>query len=94
MNTQAKLFAGGILLVVILVFGFCWKHNADERNTGKIQLLDSTRKVQDTARITAQKKTDSASHSLDTLVRTVVRVDTAWVARKVVVSIRLYHASD
>ena len=86
MNTQAKLLAGGIFAAVLLVFGFMVKHEIDARNTGRIAVDDSLRKVEAVAHVVAQKKTDSASHVLDSLARNAAHVDTAWVTRKVVVN--------
>ncbi len=86
MTAQAKLFAGGIIVAVLVVFGFCVKRDMDTKNGARIAIDDSVRKVQAVAQVVAQKKTDSASHALDTLSRVVQHVDTAWVIRKVAVN--------
>ena len=54
MTTQLKLIVAMVAFSVIVVFGFCWKHDADARLDGRIAVADSLRVVQ-------QQRADSLS---------------------------------
>lgn len=78
MINRSHVIIALIALAVGIVATLLWKHDADARRDGRIAVLDSLRRQDSIARVTAERKTDSTTKLLAVASVASAKVDTLW----------------